>query len=438
MNVAIIGTGYVGLPTGCGLADFGNKVVCIDKDLKKIEQLNSGKSTIYEDGLDDLLKKVIDSGMIHFTASMEEGIPNADLVILAVGTPMHPITGLADLGYIKAAAKELAPLLSGYTVVATKSTVPVGTGDIVESIIKETNPDADVDVISMPEFLREGYAVNDFYFPDRIVVGTNSEKARKVIEELYEPMKNYQPEDKRTKMLFVDRKSSEVIKYASNAFLAVKIHFINEMADFCEASGANVLDVAKGMGLDSRIGPKFLNPGPGYGGSCFPKDTNAIYHLAKSLDVDMTLIGDAINGNNERIKDMAGRILFNAPLRNPKIAILGLAFKNGTDDCRESPAMDIVKYLLDSGAELTVYDPKAMGTAKTLLAEGSVKYANDVWECVDGAECVAILTEWDEFRSIDLETLANLVEKKTIVDLRNLLSKKEAEAHGFKYLGIGV
>lgn len=294
MKVGIIGTGYVGLPTGVGLAELGNQVTCIDREPSKIEALQAGKITLYEDGLEELFHKNVKAGRIKFTTSMKEGVSSADLVIIAVGTPPHPVTKEADMKYIHAAATELAEHLQGYTVVATKSTVPVGTGDDVEALISKKNPFADFDVVSLPEFLREGFAVHDFFHPDRIVVGANTEKAKAVIKELYKPFEG------KTNMLFVKRRSSETIKYASNAFLAIKIHYINEMANFCEKSGADISEVAQGMGLDTRIGNRFLNPGPGYGGSCFPKDTMAMAYMARQNEVEMSLITAAIKGNAER------------------------------------------------------------------------------------------------------------------------------------------
>lgn len=431
MKVGIIGTGYVGLPTGIGLAELGNQVVCIDREPKKIEALQAGKITLYEDGLEDLFHKNVKEGRLHFTTSMQEGVSDADLVIIAVGTPPHPVTKEADMKYIHAAATELAEYLTGYTVVATKSTVPVGTGDVVEGLIAKKNPTADFDVVSLPEFLREGFAVHDFFHPDRIVVGANTEKARNVIKELYKPFEG------KTNMLFVKRRSSETIKYASNAFLAIKIHYINEMANFCEKTGADITEVAKGMGLDTRIGNRFLNPGPGYGGSCFPKDTMAMAYMARQNDVDMTLIKAAIEGNTKRKKDMAERILEAVKgIDNPKIAVLGLAFKDGTDDCRESPAMEIVGNLLETSADITAYDPKAMETAKLLVGD-KITYAADMYEALKGADVLAILTEWGEFKELDLAKAAQLMNHKTIIDCRNLLNADEAKANGFKYQGIG-
>lgn len=385
MKVAIIGTGYVGLPTGIGLAELGNTVVCVDKIAEKVEALSAGKATIYEDGMEELFQKHLKSGALSFTLDMAKAVGGADVVMLAVGTPPHPVTKEADLKYIYAAAEELAGCLDGYTVVATKSTVPVGTGDEVEAIIRRVNPSADFDVVSLPEFLREGFAVHDFFHPDRIVVGANTEKARNVIKELYKPFEG------KTNMLFVKRRSSETIKYASNAFLAIKIHYINEMANFCEKTGADISEVAKGMGLDSRIGNRFLNPGPGYGGSCFPKDTMAMAYMARQNDVDMTLIKAAIDGSTKRKQQMAERILEAVKgIEKPKIAVLGLAFKDGTDDCRESPAMEIIGNLLEINANITAYDPKAMGTACQLVGD-KIGYADDMYACLKDADVLAVL-----------------------------------------------
>lgn len=431
MKVGIIGTGYVGLPTGVGLAELGNDVICIDRESKKIEALKAGKITLYEDGLEELFNKNVKAGRIKFTTSMKEGVEEADLVIIAVGTPPHPVTKEADMKYIHAAATELAEYLRGYTVIATKSTVPVGTGDDIEALISKKNPFANFDVISLPEFLREGFAVHDFFHPDRVVVGANTEKARNVIKELYKPFEG------KTNMLFVKRRSSETIKYASNAFLAIKIHYINEMANFCEKTGADITEVAKGMGLDNRIGNRFLNPGPGYGGSCFPKDTMAMAYMARQNDVEMTLIKAAIDGNVKRKKEMAERILETVKgIEKPKIAILGLAFKNGTDDCRESPAMEILGNLLEHKVQVTAYDPKAMGTACQLLGD-KICYADDMYQAISGADVLAILTEWNEFRELDLAKAASLMRHKNIVDCRNLIDVNDALKNGFDYQGIG-
>ncbi|EQB8668580.1 UDP-glucose dehydrogenase family protein [Campylobacter jejuni] len=431
MKIGIIGTGYVGLPTGVGLAELGNDVICIDREKSKIDALNNGILTIYEDNLEELFHKNVKEGRLKFTTSMQEGIKDADLVIIAVGTPPHSVTKEADMKYIHAAATELADYLTGYTVIATKSTVPVGTGDDIESLISKKNPNAEFDVLSLPEFLREGFAVYDFFNPDRIIVGTNSQRAKAVIEKLYEPFKG------KSELLFVSRRSSETIKYASNAFLAIKIHYINEMANFCEKVGADILEVAKGMGLDTRIGNRFLNPGPGYGGSCFPKDTSAMAFMGKQNNIDLTLINAAIKGNEERKNQMSERILIVfKDIKNPKIAVLGLAFKDGTDDCRESPAVDIIFKLLEQKVQICAYDPKAMDLAKQILGD-KIDYANSMYEAIKDADVIAILTEWKEFSSLDLKKAYDLVRHKKIIDLRNLIDKNEAIKLGFEYQGIG-
>lgn len=431
MKIGIIGTGYVGLPTGVGLAELGNEVVCIDREISKIEALRAGKITLFEDGLEELFHKNLQNGKIKFTTSMAEGVSQADLVIIAVGTPPHPVTKEADLKYIHAAATELAEHLQGYTVIATKSTVPVGTGDDIETLIRKKNPQADFDVVSLPEFLREGFAVHDFFHPDRIVVGANTEKARNTIKELYQPFAGQTP------LLFVKRRSSETIKYASNAFLAIKIHYINEMADFCEKAEADIYEVAKGMGLDSRIGNKFLNPGPGYGGSCFPKDTNAMAYMGRRNNVDLSLIEAAIRGNDTRKILMAKRILDSVSgLDNPQIAVLGLAFKGGTDDCRESPAMEIINELLENKAKITAYDPKAMDNARKLV-DDKISYASDPYAAAENADVLAILTEWDEFKDLDLAKLKKVMRTPKIIDLRNIIDPQKAAANEFEYRGIG-
>ncbi len=431
MKIAIIGTGYVGLPTGVGLAELGNEVICIDKDVNKIQDLQSGKLTLYENGMEELFQKNLKEGRLRFTQSMKEGVQDADFVIIAVGTPPHPVTKEANMEYINSASKELAEYLTGYTVVAVKSTVPVGTGDHIENLISAKNPSADFDVVSLPEFLREGFAIYDFFNPDRIIVGTNSKRAETLIKKLYKPF-----EDK-ADILFANRRSSETIKYASNAFLAIKIHYINEIANFCEQTGADVEEVAKGIGLDSRIGSKFLNPGPGYGGSCFPKDTMAMSHMARKNNVEITLVDTAIKGNDQRKKQMASRILKAVEdIENPKIAVLGLAFKNGTDDCRQSPALEIVSELIAKNSNIKAYDPKAMENAQKILGD-KIEYANDVYSTLKNADVAAILTEWQEFKEIDLVKAYNLMKNKNIVDCRNMLDGKKAKEIGFNYQAIG-
>ena len=431
MKIAVIGTGYVGLPTGVGLAELGNTVVCVDKIKDKIDMLTAGKLTIFEAGLEDLFQKNIKNGRLKFRVSMEEGVKDADVVLIAVGTPPHPVTKEADLTYIYAAAQEMAPYLNGYTLIATKSTVPVGTGDEIEKIIREKNPSADFDVVSLPEFLREGFAVHDFFEPDRIVIGVNSQRAKMVMEGLYKPFAD------KTKILFVKRRSAETIKYASNAFLAMKIHYINEMADFCEKAGADIFEVAKGMGADSRIGSRFLNPGPGYGGSCFPKDTNAMACMGKKYGVPLSLIETAIRGNDLRQTKMAERILnVVSKAANAKIAVWGLAFKNGTDDVRCSPAMHIVEQMLKNNALLCVYDPKAMDNAKKILGN-KVSYASTPMEAAKDADVLAILTEWDEFANVNLTELKAVMKMPRVVDLRNMLKEKNLKNNGFEYWCIG-
>lgn len=430
MKIAIVGTGYVGLPTGVGFAELGNEVVCIDREKSKIEALQKGKITLYEEGLEELFHKNIRENRLKFTNSMKEGVSKADIVIIAVGTPPHPVTKEADMKYIYAAATELADFLEGYTLIATKSTVPVGTGDDIESLIAKKNPKAKFDVLSLPEFLREGFAVYDFFNPDRIIVGLNNNRAKSLIKELYKTFK-------KSELLFVSRRSAETIKYASNAFLAMKIHYINEMANFCEKVEADVLEVAKGMGLDVRIGNRFLNPGPGYGGSCFPKDTLAMAFMAKQNGVNLSLVDAAIEGNEKRKEQMSQRILQTLEnIKNPKIAILGLAFKGGTDDCRESPAIDIILKLLKHNVKISAYDPKATKSAKEILQD-KITYAKNMYESLENADILVILTEWKCFKDLDLSKVLTLMKHKKIIDCRNLLDKNKALELGFEYQGIG-
>ncbi|MDR1554833.1 MAG: UDP-glucose/GDP-mannose dehydrogenase family protein [Campylobacteraceae bacterium] len=432
MNIAVIGTGYVGLPTGVCFAELGHNVICVDKDISKIEMLKKGKVTLFEEGLEELFGKNLSDGKIVFTTSTQEGVQNADIVIIAVGTPPHPITKEADMKYIHSAAIEVAEYLSDYTVVAVKSTVPVGTCDDIEMLMREKNDKVDFDVVSLPEFLREGFAVHDFFNPDRVVVGTDSKKAENVIRELYKDFNG------KTELLFVKRRSSETIKYASNAFLSIKIHYINEMADFCEKTGADVIEVAKGMGLDSRIGNKFLNSGPGYGGSCFPKDTYAMAHMGHVNGVRLTLINAAIDGNTARKKEMAKRILESVKdIKKPKIAVLGLAFKGGTDDCRESPSIEIIEELLKDGAhDIIAYDPKAADNAKLILGD-RISYAKNEYDVFKNADVLVIATEWSEFKDYDLSKIKELMRHHQILDFRNILDGNKAEKVGFKYRGIG-
>lgn len=431
MKVVVIGTGYVGLPTGVGLAELGNDVVCLDVDNKKIEKLKKGELTIFEEGLEELFLKNIENGRVRFSTSFQDCIPQAQLVILAVGTPPHPITKEADMRYIKQASEELAKYLEDYTVVAVKSTVPVNTGNMVENIIRKVNPKALFDVVSLPEFLREGFAVHDFFNPDRIVVGANTDRARDLIKELYLPFKDICP------ILCVSRQSSETIKYASNAFLAMKIQYINEMADFCETSGADIYEVAKGMGLDTRIGAKFLVPGPGYGGFCFPKDTNALAYMGKFNGVDLSLIEATIKGNEKRKINMAKRILdMVADVKNPTVAVLGSAFKGGTDDCRESPALQIIEIMLAHDVNIKLYDPEAMDNTRAILGD-MVSYCNSSYEAIGGADVLAVLTDWEEFRSLELEKIKQLMKRPQIADYRNVFDFNRAKELGFEIRSLG-
>ncbi|MDR1528494.1 MAG: UDP-glucose/GDP-mannose dehydrogenase family protein [Puniceicoccales bacterium] len=429
MKITIIGTGYVGLFVGCGFSELGYDVICVDKVPEKIADLNAGKVILFEDGLDELFRKNVASGKLKFTVDTKYGVESADFIIITVGTPLHSVTKEANVKYLYAAIEEIAPYLSGYTVIANKSTVPVGTGDKLVEIIKTINPAANFDVISMPEFLREGLAIHDFFHPDRVVVGTDSMRAQDAVKKLFSPFQD------KPNILFVERRSAELIKYASNAFLAVKVHYINEIADFCEKVGANVYDVAKGVGLDSRIGDKFLNPGPGYGGSCFPKDTNALVHMARHVNVNLSLVEATIAGNDARKSKMATRISDAIKdIENPKIAVWGLAFKNGTDDVRESPAIQIVQKLVSHGIKITAYDPKAMETAHSILGN-SIAYADSAVDAAKDTDALAILTEWPDFKDIPLAKLQ--MRHKRIVDLRHMVDAHVAMNNGFDYEGIG-
>jgi UDPglucose 6-dehydrogenase len=428
MKVAVIGTGYVGLPTGAGFAELGNDVICVDKAAEKINMLNAGKITLFEEGLEELYLKNKKNGRLKFSPDISE-IEGSDVVIIAVGTPTHPITKEADLKYLYQAAREIAPHLTDYTVVAVKSTVPVSTGGAVGKIIAEENPLADFDVVSLPEFLREGYAVYDFFNPDRIVIGTDSERALAVLKRLYAPFEG------KTVIHITARNSAEVIKYASNAFLAMKVLYINEISNFCEMCGAKIDEVAKGIGLDSRIGHKFLKPGPGYGGSCFPKDTLALANMAKRYNVNLHLTDTAIEKNELRKIEMAHRIAALIPT-GATAAILGLTYKSGTDDVRESPALDICKELLRLGISLRVYDPQGMNNAKAILKE-RVYYAADCYDAAAGADILAVLTEWEEFTELDYKKIKAVMRQAKIIDLRNILIRRKLKDFEYHRLGEG-
>jgi len=432
MNIVMVGSGYVGLVSGACFADFGHNVTCVDKDVRKIEALQAGRIPIYEPGLAELVAKNMKSGQLAFTTELEAPVSEADAVFIAVGTPSRRGDGHADLSYVHEAAREIARAVKGFTVVVTKSTVPVGTGDEVERIIGETNKDADVAVASNPEFLREGAAISDFKRPDRIVVGTDDHRARLVMNEIYRPLYlNASP------MMFTERRTAELIKYAGNAFLAMKITFINEIADLCEKVGANVQDVARGIGSDNRIGSKFLHAGPGYGGSCFPKDTVALVKTAQDHDAPLRLIETTVAVNDTRKRAMARKIIsaMGGDVRGKTIAILGLTFKPNTDDMRESPALSIVQALQDAGATIRAYDPEGMEQAKQLMPD--VAYCRNPYEAAKAASAIALVTEWDQFRALDFARLKKAVAVPLLVDLRNVYRPDEVSRHGFTIVGIG-
>ncbi len=432
MRVAMIGTGYVGLVSGVCFADFGHQVVCVDKDPKKIDLLNSGGVPIYEPGLADLVAKNVREDRLSFTTEIKDAVKNADAVFIAVGTPSRRGDGFADLSYVYAAAEEIAHEIDGYTVIVNKSTVPVGTGDEVENIIRKVAPQGDFDVVSNPEFLREGAAIDDFKRPDRIVVGTNSEPARALMRSLYRSLFINE-----TPIVFTNRRTSELIKYAGNAFLATKITFINEIADLCEKVGANVQEVSKGIGLDGRIGSKFLHAGPGYGGSCFPKDTLALVRTAQEAGAPLSIVNSVISANDARKHKMAAKVVqaCGGCVKGKTIAVLGLAFKPNTDDMRESPSVPIIKALLDDGATIRTYDPEAMEEARHQLPD--IQYCNDTYECIDTADALLIITEWDQFRALDLDKVKSLMTAPLMVDFRNIYDPVRMAEQGFTYISIG-
>ncbi len=432
MRLAMIGSGYVGLVSGACFADFGHDVVCIDKDESKIARLERGEIPIYEPGLDELVTRNAREGRLSFSTDLASGVAGAEAVFIAVGTPSRRGDGQADLSYVYAAAEEIAAALSGFTVIVNKSTVPVGTGDEVERIIRNARPDADFAVASNPEFLREGAAITDFKRPDRIVVGVEDERARNVMSEIYRPLfLNAAP------ILFTGRRTAELTKYAANAFLATKITFINEMADLCEAVGADVQEVAKGIGLDNRIGSKFLHAGPGYGGSCFPKDTRALVETARQYDAPSRIVEAVVTINEERKSAMARKVLriCGGSLEGKTVAVLGLTFKPNTDDMREAPSLALIAELQRLGAKIRAFDPVGMEQAAPLL-EG-VAFAKDPYECATDADALVIVTEWNAFRALDLSRLGGLMKERALVDLRNIYRPEEALRHGFRYEGVG-
>ncbi len=432
MRIAMIGTGYVGLVSGACFSEFGVNVVCVDKDDSKIERLNKGEIPIYEPELDNLVEKNVSAGRLTFTTDLVAGVKGADAVFIAVGTPSRRGDGHADLSYVYDAAREVAEAMEDYTVIVTKSTVPVGTGDEVEKIMRDARPEGEFDVVSNPEFLREGSAINDFMRPDRVVIGTRSEKAQDVMRTLYRPLFLIE-----TPILFTARRTAELIKYAANTFLATKITFINEIADLCEKVGADVQDVAKGIGLDGRIGNKFLHAGPGYGGSCFPKDTLALVRTAQDFGSPIKIVEAVVEVNNQRKLHMAEKIVTacGGSVKGKKVAVLGLTFKPNTDDMRDSPSLAIVPALVKGGAEVYVYDPQGMDEAREML--DGVHWCEGAYEALDGAEVVTIVTEWNEFRALDLDRMKTLMACPVMVDLRNIYNPDEMTAAGFEYYCIG-
>ena len=432
MHIAMIGAGYVGLVTGACFSEFGHDVTCIDRDEARIKKLNAGDVPIYEPGLEELVAGNVKSGRLSFATGLEDAVKGADAVFIAVDTPNSEGNGDADLGNVFAVAEKIATALDGYTVVVTKSTVPVGTGREVEKIIRGLNADADFDVISNPEFLREGSAIGDFLRPDRVVIGTGSERARDTMRHLYRPLFLIE-----TPILFTTRPTAELIKYAANAFLATKITFINEIADLCEVTDADVQDVAKGIGLDGRIGPKFLHAGPGYGGSCFPKDTLALVRTAGEAGHPLRIVEAVTIVNDERKGRMAVKIVAacGGSVDGKVIAVLGLTFKPNTGDMREAPSLGIIAGLQAGGAKIRAFDPEGMDEAKALL--DGVEWCEDAYDAVTGAEALTIVTEWNEFRALDLERVKSLMKSPVMVDLRNIYDPDEMAAAGFRYTCVG-
>jgi UDPglucose 6-dehydrogenase len=428
----MIGTGYVGLVSGACLADFGHHVICVDKQAAKIATLSRGEIPIYEPGLNNLVRKNVAEARLTFTTEVAEAVRGAEAVFIAVGTPSRRGDGHADLSYVYQAAREIAAALKGFTVVITKSTVPVGTGDEVRRIIAEVRPGGDAVVVSNPEFLREGAAIHDFKHPDRIVIGLDDERARKVVAEIYRPLSLSQ-----VPILYTDRRTAELIKYAANAFLATKITFINEIADLCEKVGADVNEVARGMGLDNRIGSKFLHAGPGFGGSCFPKDVRALTKTAQDHAIPLRVLEAVTAVNETRKRAMARKVsaMFAGELRGKTVAVLGLSFKPNTDDVREAPSLALITALQDMGARVRAFDPAGMEQAKTMLND--VAYAESAYDCADGADALVIATEWEQFRALDLERLHDLMACPVIVDLRNIYRPEEMSRYGFAYACVG-
>jgi UDPglucose 6-dehydrogenase len=432
MRVAMIGTGYVGLVSGACFADFGHEVICVDKDKAKIAALLRGEMPIYEPGLNDMVGANVRAARLKFTSELAGAVADADAVFIAVGTPSRRGDGFADLSFVYDAAREIAQALDGFTVVITKSTVPVGTGDEVERVIRETRPDVACEVVSNPEFLREGAAIRDFKHPDRIVIGTTDARARELMSELYRPLYL-----NRSPIMFTDRRTAELIKYAANAFLATKITFINEIADLAEKVGADVQEVARGMGLDNRIGSKFLHAGPGYGGSCFPKDTVALIKTAQDHASPLRIVEAVAAVNDARKRAMARKVsaALGGELRGKTVAVLGLTFKPNTDDMREAPSIPLITALQDLGAKVRAYDPVGMEQAKSVIA--NVTFCGDAYSCAEGASVLVIVTEWEQFRALDFDRLKTAMAQPILVDLRNVYRAEEIVRHGFVYESVG-
>jgi len=432
MRVAMIGSGYVGLVSGACFADFGHDVVCVDTDAEKIERLLANIMPIYEPGLDDLVAANVRAGRLRFTTDLNAAVDGAQAIFIAVGTPSRRGDGHADLSYVHAAAQEVARALTGYSVIVTKSTVPVGTGDDVERLMRDANPQADFAVASNPEFLREGAAIADFKRPDRIIIGVEDARAQAVLEEIYRPLHL-----NRGPIMVTSRRTAELTKYAANAFLATKITFINEIADLCEKVGADVQDVARGIGLDNRIGRKFLNAGPGYGGSCFPKDTLALIKTAQDHDSPVRIVEMVASVNDIRKRAMGRRVIVavGGSVRGKTIAVLGLTFKPNTDDMRDSPAIAIVQALQDAGASIRAHDPEGMEQARLVLTD--VDYADSPYATLEGADAMVLVTEWDAFRALDLARVKALLKSPIVVDLRNIYRSEELAKHGLQHIGIG-
>ncbi|MEZ5680525.1 MAG: UDP-glucose/GDP-mannose dehydrogenase family protein [Erythrobacter sp.] len=432
MKITMIGSGYVGLVSGACFADFGHEVVCVDLDQAKIDALQRGDVPIYEPGLTELIARNARAGRISFTTELAPAVARAELIFIAVGTPSRRGDGHADLSYVEAAAADIARAMDGFTVVVTKSTVPVGTGDEVERIIASTRPDGDFAVVSNPEFLREGAAIEDFKRPDRIVIGSEDPRALAVMREAYRPLSlNKSP------ILEMNRRSAELTKYAGNAFLATKITFINEIADLCEKTGANVQQVARGIGLDNRIGSKFLHAGPGYGGSCFPKDTLALLKTAQDFEAPQAIVEAVVQANEKRKRAMGRKVIhaIGDDIRGKVVTVLGLTFKPNTDDMRDSPAIAIVQTLQDAGAIVHAYDPEGMSNAREVLDD--VVYFDDPYEAMEESEALTIVTEWDEFRALDLSKAQSRLKGMVLVDLRNIYDRDEIEMLGIKYVAVG-